>query len=87
MPSIGFELAGDWMKIYACISMLSLLVVTGAAADENPQEGHAPGWRVDFRDDFESFDPANWQDQLLWVNDEDQCYVRGGRHGRSATAR
>ncbi len=39
------------------------------------------GWQVDFFDDFDQFDPNNWQDQLLWVNDEDQCYVRDGLHG------
>ena len=33
-------------------------------------------WQVDFFDDFATFDPGNWQDQILWVNDEDQCYVR-----------
>lgn len=33
-------------------------------------------WQVDFFDDFDSFDSRNWQDQLLWVNGEDQCYVR-----------
>lgn len=38
-------------------------------------------WHVDFFDDFDSFDPDNWQDQILWVNNEDQCYVRGGAHG------
>jgi beta-glucanase (GH16 family) len=32
-------------------------------------------WELDFFDDFESFDPENWQDQILWVNDEDQCYL------------
>ena len=34
------------------------------------------GWVTDFFDDFDTFNPDNWQDQLLWVNDEDQCYVR-----------
>ena len=33
-------------------------------------------WAVDFFDDFDRFDPNNWQDQILWVNNEDQCYVR-----------
>jgi beta-glucanase (GH16 family) len=37
-------------------------------------------WVVDFRDDFDSFDTNNWRDQLLWVNDEDQCYVTDGQH-------
>jgi len=57
------------MKICACISALSVLFLAGAAADENLHEEPPPGWRVDFRDDFESFNPANWQDQLLWVYD------------------
>lgn len=39
------------------------------------------GWRIDFFDDFETFDHQNWQDQLLWVNGEDQCYVRDGQYG------
>ena len=33
-------------------------------------------WQTDFFDDFNSFDAENWQDQILWVNKEDQCYVR-----------
>ena len=24
--------------------------------------------------------PENWRDQILWVNDEDQCYVRDGAY-------
>ena len=35
-----------------------------------------PTWEVDFFDDFDTFDPSHWQDQILWVNHEDQCYVR-----------
>ncbi len=38
----------------------------------------ATAWETDFFDDFDTFDPENWQDQLLWVNNEDQCYVRDG---------
>ena len=38
------------------------------------------GWEVDFLDDFDSFNPEHWQDQLLWVNDEKQCYVRDNLH-------
>lgn len=38
------------------------------------------GWQTDFFDDFESFDADNWQDQVVWVNDEDQCYVSGGQY-------
>ena len=37
-------------------------------------------WETDFFDDFETFNPDNWQDQMLWVNDEYQCYVPDGQH-------
>ena len=40
-----------------------------------------PVWETDFLDEFESFNADNWQDQLVWVNDEDQCYVAGGEYG------
>lgn len=36
------------------------------------------GWRTDFLDDFTAFDPENWQDQMIWVNNEGQCYVPDG---------
>lgn len=51
--------------------------------DADPTKAAGPSaaeWRVDFHDDFESFDPDNWQDQLLWVNGEDQCYVPDGEY-------
>ena len=38
-------------------------------------------WEQDFLDEFETFDSSNWRDQPLWVNDEDQCYVRDGEAG------
>ena len=42
---------------------------------ENSQK---KGWIIDFIDEFNFFDEKNWQDQLLWVNEEDQCYLRDG---------
>ncbi|GGA65146.1 beta-glucanase [Neiella marina] len=52
------------------------------AAEANPAtaDDQQVEWKVDFFDDFDTFDPANWQDQILWVNNEDQCYVRDGAH-------
>jgi glucosylceramidase len=41
----------------------------------------ATGWITDFRDDFDTFDPSNWQDQRIWVNNEKQCYVPDNAHG------
>ena len=38
-------------------------------------------WKVDFLDNFDTFNKDNWQDQLLWVNDEDQCYVPDNEFG------
>jgi O-glycosyl hydrolase/beta-glucanase (GH16 family) len=39
------------------------------------------GWQTDFFDDFDTFNPDNWQDQRIWVNEEDQCYVPNGQFG------
>ena len=52
--------------------------VAGPAA---PATTAAGGWETDFLDDFDRFDPGNWQDQQIWVNDEHQCYVPDGLHG------
>ena len=38
-------------------------------------------WELNFFDDFDEFMEDNWQDQMLWVNNEDQCYVPYGKHG------
>ena len=37
-------------------------------------------WQVDFVDNFEFFDASNWQDQRIWVNNENQCYVPDGKY-------
>jgi beta-glucanase (GH16 family) len=52
---------------------------TAEAAESRPLP--TAGWKTVFLDEFDSFDETNWQDQLLWVNGEDHCYVRGGLHG------
>ncbi len=38
-------------------------------------------WKVDFFDDFDTFNPDNWQDQRIWVNNEKQRYVPDGEFG------
>ncbi len=61
---------------YHFLFLVTLVLVNGYAVADEPDETQAgPQWRVDFFDDFDTFDPDNWQDQILWVNDEDQCYV------------
>ena len=39
-----------------------------------------PSWVIDFLDEFNEFNSDNWQDQILWVNNEDQCYVPNNLH-------
>ena len=56
--------------LFTCLA-LSLLT---ACNESSTNQGTT--WQVDFEDGFEVFNPDNWQDQILWVNNEDQCYVR-----------
>jgi len=37
-------------------------------------------WETDFIDNFETFNPDNWQDQRIWVNNETHCYVPEGKY-------
>lgn len=60
------------------ITITFLLLACSQSAmedDKDDKQTVASGWKTDFFDDFDSFDTDNWQDQMLWVNDEDQCYV------------
>ena len=43
--------------------------------------GDESGWKVSFFDDFDTFNEENWQDQRIWVNNEDHCYVPDGQYG------
>ena len=38
-------------------------------------------WEVDFLDNFDTFNPENWQDQRIWVNNEKQSYVPDNEFG------
>ena len=53
----------------------------GEAASATGTPAAEGSWEVDFFDDFDRFDADTWRDQILWVNNEDQCYVRDGAHG------
>jgi beta-glucanase (GH16 family) len=65
-------------KISICVVIL--LFNSFVQADEPPGAINEPNWKVDFFDDFETFDEDNWQDQILWVNNEDHCYVRDNQY-------
>jgi beta-glucanase (GH16 family) len=70
---------------YKILLPVLAVLASGCSEPEQPQADaeqmpEKPGWQVDFFDDFDTFNPDNWQDQLLWVNGEDQCYVSDGLH-------
>ena len=76
-----FEFSADTlMKNATCFLIMPLLLLLGACGDGDSVSDTQAGWHVDFFDDFDSFNSDNWQDQVLWVNDEDQCYVPDGQH-------
>ncbi|MFK7828851.1 MAG: family 16 glycosylhydrolase [Congregibacter sp.] len=71
------------MPLYRSLLPVILLVFSLPEAHADRHRPHAAvasaeAWRVDFFDDFDAFAAENWQDQILWVNSEDQCYVRDG---------
>ena len=65
------------MKFTTLIITLLAGLSTGTAAFSK----EAGSWKVDFLDNFDTFNQDNWQDQLLWVNNEDQCYVPDNEFG------
>ncbi|HSG48587.1 MAG TPA: family 16 glycosylhydrolase [Longimicrobiales bacterium] len=77
------------IRSFGGIPIPSAVALVTLAACANPEahppadarEAAAGAWEVDFFDDFDDFHPGNWQDQSIWVNDEDQCYVPEGAHG------
>ena len=66
------------MKTYLII-LMTVIFLTSCLPPPKHETPSRGVWEIDFFDDFDHFDPDNWQDQLLWVNTEDHCYVRGGQ--------
>ncbi len=61
--------------IVSSVIMAHLLVWAEAKTLISDDQPAQQIWNIDFIDDFNSFNADNWQDQMIWVNDEDQCYV------------
>jgi beta-glucanase (GH16 family) len=61
------------------ITTFLLLVMSCTSGPKEPkaaeEETNVSVWEVDFIDEFDTFNPENWQDQRIWVNNEKQCYV------------
>ena len=66
-------------NILAIITLAVFVSGCSQTALEDPvqptQVAVVSGWQLNFIDEFDTFNPENWQDQMLWVNNEDQCYV------------
>ena len=60
------------------IIYISITFLTITCEKKSVENSQKKGWIIDFIDEFNFFDEKNWQDQLLWVNEEDQCYLRDG---------
>lgn len=59
---------------FIAVYLFSDISVLESSSTDNGVEGNSE-WNIDFFDDFDSFNPDNWQDQRIWVNNEKQCYV------------
>ena len=60
---------------------LSIISCTNNNKEDETNETTSGIWEVDFLDEFDTFNPKNWQDQRVWVNNEKQCYVPDNEYG------
>ena len=71
-----------YIKITICPLLLILVLsCKNNTKKEAPNNAEDPVWATDFLDEFETFNPKNWQDQRIWVNNENHCYVPDGQYG------
>jgi len=65
---------------YPIVVILLLTSSCKMNTQKNQEAQESPDvWEIDFFDDFETFNEENWQDQMIWVNNEDHCYVPDGQ--------
>lgn len=69
------------VTLLACSLSLLLVSCGGGNKEKGMANAKDSEWKVDFFDDFDTFNPKNWQDQRIWVNNEAQCYVPDGEYG------
>jgi beta-glucanase (GH16 family) len=64
------------ISIIGLLVFMQLLISCNSGNNKSKSDQDtADIWAVDFFDDFEAFNPDNWQDQMIWVNNEKQSYV------------
>ena len=73
------------MKQISIIGLLVFLQLVFSCNNGNKKSKSdrdtADTWAIDFFDDFETFNSDNWQDQMIWVNNEKQSYVPNNEFG------
>ena len=69
------------MKLMSSLIAIALLFPVGSYLANSQEQVSVGGWKTDFFDDFNTFDTNNWQDQMIWVNNEYQCYVPDNQFG------
>jgi beta-glucanase (GH16 family) len=75
-------------RAYYCYTVSFIFIAIGLLSykSENKKDTQkttvqSKVWEVDFIDEFDTFNPKNWQDQRIWVNNETHCYVPNGEFG------
>ena len=69
-----------YLLSFLLIGMLVIACKTKDKEDSNKTVA-VDVWKVDFQDDFDTFNLDNWQDQRIWVNNETHCYVPDNEFG------
>ncbi len=73
------------MKHILILVLIAFSILITSCKEKNEKtmvvEGSDEVWKVDFLDDFDTFNTDNWQDQRIWVNDEKHCYVPDNEFG------
>ena len=79
IPLIYFRREAHMKNTTSIIALTMLVSACSPNASQEPvkekQANELSGWQLDFLDEFDSFNTENWQDQMLWVNSEDRCYI------------
>ena len=68
-------------SLLSSLSVLLIVISSISCSGNESLEVSEDGFVVDFFDDFDTFNTDNWQDQRLWVNNEQQCYVPDNQYG------
>ncbi|NNC46347.1 MAG: glycoside hydrolase family 16 protein [Winogradskyella sp.] len=73
------------MKQFLAIIIFAVLTLSVSCKSDKQntmvEQNTTESWAVDFFDDFNTFNADNWQDQRIWVNNENHCYVPDGAYG------